>query len=79
MSAGTVCLRCGSVRMIPAQLENPTSFCVDNHGHHGLVHVAMKAALCRHCGHVEFWVPDPSQFSREPEIIEPPVLQEEDF
>ncbi len=79
MSAGTNCLRCGGTRMISAQSEQPTGFCLDHHGHHGVLRVCLKAALCRDCGHVEFWAPDPGKLSEGRDASDTHTLQEEDF
>ena len=74
-----VCLRCGSGGLMSAQLEHPLAFCMDHVTHHGRVHLSLKALLCQECGHVEFWMPDPSQFVREHEAAEATKIQEEDF
>jgi hypothetical protein len=65
MSAGAFCLRCGSRRMIPAHLENSTGFCVDGHSQSAAINIGLRAGVCQHCGHVEFWVPDPSHLMEE--------------
>lgn len=74
-----VCLRCGGQALIAAHLENPIAFCVDHDAHHGRLHLGLKALLCETCGHVEFWVSDPSQIVSQRKTGEASVLQEEDF
>ena len=76
-TAETVCLRCGGSDLLPAHLEHPIAFCVDHATHHGRVHLSLKARLCRDCGHVEFWMPDPSQIARRDAPAA--AIQEEDF
>ncbi|MBV9851164.1 MAG: hypothetical protein JO250_15960 [Armatimonadetes bacterium] len=79
MSAETACLRCGGAQLISAHLEHPIAFCMDHETHHGVQHLGIKAALCQDCGHVEFFVPDPSQIVKRRESEGIVVLQEEDF
>ena len=73
------CLRCGGGHLMSAQLEHPIAFCMDHVTHHGRVHLSLKALLCQECGHVEFWMPDPSQIARQREAAETTRIQEEDF
>ena len=79
MTAETACLRCGGERLISAHLEHPLPFCVDHVAHHGVLHLGLKAAICEGCGHVEFFVSDPSQIVNPQEGAGTMVLQEEDF
>ncbi len=78
-AAEKVCLRCGGGKMMSAQLEHPIAFCVDHVTHHGRVHLSLKALLCEECGHVEFWMPDPSQLVGRRQPTETTKIQEEDF
>ena len=78
MTAETACLRCGGARLISAKLEHPLAFCVDHAAHHGTLRLGLKAFICEGCGHVEFFVSDPSQIVK-PQNEADPVLQEEDF
>ena len=75
----TACLRCGGTRLIAAQVQNPMAFCVDHDAHHGVLHLGLRASLCEDCGHVELWVPDPSQIVRQTDALDAGALQEEDF
>ncbi len=78
MTAETQCLRCGNANLVSTHLEQPMTFCVDHTAHHGRLRLALRARLCRACGHVEFQVPDPSQIVPGA----PPagsIIQEEDF
>ena len=78
MIGHTHCLRCGSTKLVAAHMEQPTALCVDHSAHHGVLRVGLKAALCEHCGHVEFWLPDPQILTPEREH-QAAILQEEDF
>lgn len=78
MTARSTCLRCGSAKLLPAHMEQPTAFCVDHAAHRGVLHVSLKASLCERCGHIEFWLPGPDVLSA-PQNDPPAVLQEEDF
>ncbi len=79
INAEKVCLRCGGDKLMSAHLEHPIAFCVDHVTHHGRVHLSLKALLCQGCGHVEFWMPDPSQIARQREAAGTATIQEEDF
>ena len=79
MSTEKACLRCGGNQTISAHLENPIAFCVDHDAHHGRLHLGLKASLCQDCGHVEFWVSDPTQIVAQREGAGANTLQEEDF
>lgn len=74
MSTGAFCPRCGSRRIIPAHLEHSTGFCVDARPDGEPVHIGLRAGVCQHCGHVEFWVPDPGHLLDDPETEEPEQL-----
>ena len=78
-AAEKACLRCGSGHLMSAQLENPIAFCLDHVTRHGRVHLSLKALLCEECGHVEMWMPDPSQITQQHKEAEATRIQEEDF
>jgi len=78
-AVGKACLRCGGRHLMSAQLEHPIAFCMDHVTHHGRVRLSLKALLCQQCGHVEFWMPDPSQIGGQHEAAEATRIQEEDF
>lgn len=80
MEAEKVCLRCGGSALVSARLEHPIACCIEDQAcHQGALHLGLKAALCRNCGHVELCVANPAQIAEPHDANEAHILQEEDF